>query len=169
VSTHMTECERVGINGNCGPECPVFQRGGCEEEERAQITVSPGKLTVEDVDAAPGGPAPDTFTLDASNCPPHYHTGPGMPGRPPENAHAVKRQYIPSNEEVRQFRDAFAADADGLAEKSPGPEAVWNRKVSLAMNELLVMRELHENAREGMGRVRDAVSDLNSAVRRIRS
>jgi len=81
----------------------------------------------------------------------------------------IKHQYIPSNEEVREMRDAFAADADGLAEKSPGPEAVWNRRVSLAMADLLVMRELHENAREGMGRVRDAVSDLNSAVRRIRS
>jgi len=28
-----TECERNGINGNCGEDCPVFQRGECEESK----------------------------------------------------------------------------------------------------------------------------------------
>ena len=26
----MSECERVGIGGNCGNKCPVYQRGKCE-------------------------------------------------------------------------------------------------------------------------------------------
>jgi len=26
----MTDCEVVGINGDCGPECPVALRGECE-------------------------------------------------------------------------------------------------------------------------------------------
>ena len=26
----MTECEREGINGNCGLDCPVYLEGGCE-------------------------------------------------------------------------------------------------------------------------------------------
>jgi len=29
----MSECEIYGINGNCGVDCPVFQRGGCDHEE----------------------------------------------------------------------------------------------------------------------------------------
>lgn len=29
----MTECERVGMNGNCGPDCPVYLSGNCESEE----------------------------------------------------------------------------------------------------------------------------------------
>jgi len=27
----MTDCEVVGIQGNCGLECPVFVRGECQE------------------------------------------------------------------------------------------------------------------------------------------
>jgi hypothetical protein len=26
----MTECEQVGIGGNCGLDCPVYLDGGCE-------------------------------------------------------------------------------------------------------------------------------------------
>ena len=26
----LTACEREGLNGNCGPECPVFLVGDCE-------------------------------------------------------------------------------------------------------------------------------------------
>ena len=26
----MTECERAGIGGNCGLDCPVYLDGGCE-------------------------------------------------------------------------------------------------------------------------------------------
>ena len=29
----MSDCWVVGINGDCGPNCPVFLRGECEEEE----------------------------------------------------------------------------------------------------------------------------------------
>lgn len=28
----ITDCEVVGINGDCGEECPVFLRGDCQEE-----------------------------------------------------------------------------------------------------------------------------------------
>ena len=28
----MSECERNGINGNCGIDCSVFQMGGCESQ-----------------------------------------------------------------------------------------------------------------------------------------
>lgn len=27
----MTDCEVVGISGDCSPECPVLKRGDCEE------------------------------------------------------------------------------------------------------------------------------------------
>lgn len=29
----MSECEVVGLSGNCGDACPLFQRGGCEHIE----------------------------------------------------------------------------------------------------------------------------------------
>ena len=29
----MTQCEIVGISGNCGNECPVFLAGECEEPD----------------------------------------------------------------------------------------------------------------------------------------
>jgi hypothetical protein len=28
----MTDCEVIGISGGCGPSCPVWQDGDCEEE-----------------------------------------------------------------------------------------------------------------------------------------
>jgi hypothetical protein len=27
----ISDCYVVGINGDCGPECPVFKHGDCEE------------------------------------------------------------------------------------------------------------------------------------------
>jgi len=29
----ISDCEVVGINGDCGKECPVFMRGDCENAE----------------------------------------------------------------------------------------------------------------------------------------
>ena len=29
----MTDCERVGIGGGCGPDCCVYQDGDCEYED----------------------------------------------------------------------------------------------------------------------------------------
>ena len=29
----MTDCEREGINGNCGLDCKVYLRGGCVDAE----------------------------------------------------------------------------------------------------------------------------------------
>lgn len=29
----MTECERIGTSGNCGPDCEVYLRGECSEPE----------------------------------------------------------------------------------------------------------------------------------------
>jgi len=30
---NISDCEVVGINGNCGLDCPVFLRGDCKNEE----------------------------------------------------------------------------------------------------------------------------------------
>ncbi len=37
-SVGMTDCERVGMAGNCGPDCRVLLRGDCEcvEEEEGE-------------------------------------------------------------------------------------------------------------------------------------
>ena len=32
-SVGMSDCETVGINGDCGQECPVYLRGECPEPE----------------------------------------------------------------------------------------------------------------------------------------
>lgn len=29
----LTECEHEGLSGNCGPECPVFLAGHCENAD----------------------------------------------------------------------------------------------------------------------------------------
>ncbi len=32
-------CDSVGMGGNCGDDCPVFLRGGCEEQANAIDTI----------------------------------------------------------------------------------------------------------------------------------
>lgn len=34
----MSECDRNGINGSCGYECPVFLRGECEYQDEMQLS-----------------------------------------------------------------------------------------------------------------------------------
>jgi hypothetical protein len=34
----MSDCEVVGIQGNCGPECPVKLRGDCKDWETEPLT-----------------------------------------------------------------------------------------------------------------------------------
>ena len=34
----MTDCEVVGINGDCGENCPVSVRGECSIEEEVEMT-----------------------------------------------------------------------------------------------------------------------------------
>ena len=33
----ISDCEVVGINGDCGIDCPVFKRGDCKNEEMMKI------------------------------------------------------------------------------------------------------------------------------------
>ena len=34
----MSDCYLVGISGFCGPNCPVFKRGDCEDPEGIEDT-----------------------------------------------------------------------------------------------------------------------------------
>ena len=29
----MSDCDRVGMAGGCGPDCPAYLRGECDEED----------------------------------------------------------------------------------------------------------------------------------------
>ena len=32
IPLSISDCEVVGINGDCGKECPIFKSGKCESE-----------------------------------------------------------------------------------------------------------------------------------------
>ena len=36
----LTECEREGLSGNCGPDCPVFIAGDCGEEKTVEEMIA---------------------------------------------------------------------------------------------------------------------------------
>ena len=40
----MNDCDRTGINGGCGFECPVFLRGDCEIADEIAEEASPEDL-----------------------------------------------------------------------------------------------------------------------------
>ena len=45
----MTDCEVVGISGNCGPDCPVLLRGDCENEDEEPENHNGNQLTTKDM------------------------------------------------------------------------------------------------------------------------
>lgn len=40
----MSDCDRIGMGGGCGPDCQVFIRGDCELEDEINESIDSGAM-----------------------------------------------------------------------------------------------------------------------------